>query len=173
MSSQTSRGSSQDARTDGDAPVERPPEPSDYRNLNLVYGILLTSLLVARRARGEVEPIRAPELIPLGAATFALSKVISREKIGAWVRDPFVHDDGTEQRRPRGEGVRHAIGELVTCSRCVGAWSALGLVGVRTLSPTTSQTITAVLALSAANDWLQAGFRFATGKANKAQKEGD
>ena len=157
----------------GDGTGERPPEPSDYRAINLAYGALLTGLLAAHRARGDdTEPIRAAELVPLGAATFALSKVISREKIGAWVREPFVQDEGTDRRRPRGEGMRHAVGELVTCSRCVGAWSALGLVSVRTLSPKTARTVTSVLALSAINDWMQAGFRFTAGKANKAQSEG-
>jgi hypothetical protein len=157
---------------DGRLAADRPPEPSDYRALNLAYGALLTALLAADRARPEPgEPIRGPELVPLAAATFALSKIISREKIGAWVREPFVHDEGTEHRRPRGAGVRHALGELVTCSRCVGAWSALGLVGVRTLSPAAGRTVTSVLALSAANDWLQAGFRFTTACVNRAQRD--
>ena len=35
------------------------------------------------------------------------------------------------ERRPRGRGLRRAVGELVTCTRCVGAWSALGIVGLR------------------------------------------
>ena len=39
--------------------------------------------------------------MPLGAATFALSKVIAREHIGAWVREPFV-DDPIHPHHPRG-----------------------------------------------------------------------
>ena len=67
------------------------------------------------------------ELIPLTAATFAVSKMIARERIGSWVREPFV-DDPIGRKRPRGGSVRRALGELVTCSRCVGAWTALGFV---------------------------------------------
>ena len=156
-------------------PSQRPddppaPEPSDYLALNLVWGGLVTALVLAARHPGVAdEPIRGAELLPLGAATFALSKVITREKIGSWVRDPFVEGEGTDQRRPTGHGLRHAVGELVTCSRCVGAWSALALVGVRTLEPSAGRTLTTVLAVSAANDWGQAGFRWLCTRANRGE----
>ena len=143
------------------------PEPSDYLALNLVWGGLVTALVVAARRPGAAsDPIRTAELLPLGAATFAPSKVVTRERIGAWVRDPFVEGEGTDDRRPAGHGLRHAVGELVTCSRCTGAWSALALVSVRTLEPAAGRTLTNVLAVSAANDWGQAGFRWLCTRAN-------
>ena len=140
---------------------EPPTEPSDYAALNAVYGILLAGVVLATRDRGAREdPITGPELIPLSAATFALAKVIAREKIGTWMREPFVEDEPADGQRPTGHGIRRAIGELVTCTRCVGAWSALGVVGLRVASPTTGRTVANVLAASAANDFLQAGFRW-------------
>jgi Protein of unknown function (DUF1360) len=54
----------------------------------------------------------------------------------------------------------------VMCTRCVGAWSALGLVGLRVVSPRAGRTVTAVLATSAGNDFLQAGFEAICGVAN-------
>jgi hypothetical protein len=135
------------------------PMPRDYGAINAVYGALLTGLLIATRDRLRPEDrISVPELVPLSAATFALSKVIARERIGAWVREPFV-DDPVHPHRPRGHRVRRALGELVMCTRCVGAWSALGLVGLRVASPRAGRTVTAVLATSAGNDFLQAAFR--------------
>src|SRR5262249_21351469 len=93
-------------------------------------------------------------------ATFALSKLVAHEKVEAWLRAPFVEEDVEQgERRPRGQGLRYAVGELLTCSRCAGAWSALGLVGLRTASPAAGRGVTGVLAASAANDYLQAGFR--------------
>jgi hypothetical protein len=121
-------------------------------------------VLVATRERGDA--ISTSELLPLGAASFALSKVIARERIGAWVREPFV-DDPVEPSRPRGRRVRRALGELVMCTRCVGAWSALGLVALRVASPQAGRTVTAVLATSATNDFLQAGFKALCGVANR------
>jgi hypothetical protein len=145
---------------------ERQTEPVDYAALNAVYGALLTGVVIATRDRGAAEdPISGPELIPLAAATFALAKVIAREKIGTWVREPFVEED--DGRKPRGRRLRRAVGELLTCTRCVGAWSALGIVGLRLASPSSGRVVTNVLAVSAANDWLQAAFRALCGEANR------
>jgi hypothetical protein len=144
------------------------PLPRDYGAINAVYAALLTGVLVATKGRADEEAqISVAELVPLGAATFALSKVIARERIGAWVREPFV-DDPVHPHRPRGRRIQRAVGELVMCTRCVGAWSALGLVGLRIASPSAGRTVTAVLATSAANDFLQTAFKALCGVANRA-----
>ena len=151
----------------GDGTREGSTEPVDYATLNAVWGALLASVVVAtRRTRSVDDPLRAAELLPMTAATFALSKVIARERIGTWVREPFV-EDGAEAPHPRGRRLQRAVGELVTCSRCVGAWSALGIVGLRLLHPHAGRTATAVLASSAGNDFLQASFRWLCGKTNQ------
>lgn len=160
-SSPASAGTAGPPRADADT------EPSDYLALNAVYGALLVSMILATRNHGaRHEPIGGHELLPIGAATFALSKVISREKIGTWMRDPFVVNEGTDERAPRGHGLRRAVGELVTCSRCVGAWSGLGIVGLRLASPPAGRALTSVLAASAANDFLQVGFRLLCNRSN-------
>jgi hypothetical protein len=137
---------------------DRPAEPVDYAAINAVYGVLMTALVVSTRERAREDPISGRELVPIAAATFALSKVIAREKIGTWVREPFVDDPGGE-KRPRGNRLRRAVGELVTCTRCLGAWSALAIVGLRLASPDSGRIVTNVLATSAANDWMQSGFK--------------
>ena len=139
-------------------------DPSDYAAINAVYAALAAGLLYATRERAAAEPIPVRELVPLSAATFALSKVIAREKVGSWVREPFVDQDG-HPPEPTGRGLRRAVGELVTCTRCVGAWSALGVVGLRVASPATGRTVANVLAASAANDFLHAGFRWLCNRA--------
>jgi hypothetical protein len=144
------------------------PEPSDYAVINAVYATALAGLVIATRGRDD-DPIRAGELVPMGAATFALSKVIAREKIGTWVREPFVEDAQTAPR-PVGGGLRRALGELVTCTRCVGAWSALGIVGLRAASPRAGRLVTAALATSAANDFYQAAFKLVCEKANEVSR---
>ena len=133
--------------------------------LNVVYGALLTAVVVTTRGRAREDPIAGRELIPIAAATFALSKVVAREKIGTWMREPFV-EDPVGARKPRGRRLQRAIGELVTCTRCVGAWSALGIVGLRLASPESGRIVTSVLAASAANDWLQSGFKLLCASVN-------
>src|SRR4051794_34762631 len=143
----------------------RPIEPTDYAKLNAVYAALLLGVLAGTRRPAREEPIEQRELIPIAMATFALAKVVAREKIGSWVREPFVEIENGE-RRPRGRRLRRAVGELVTCTRCVGAWSALAVVGLRAADPATGKTVANILAASAANDWLQAGFKWLTTETN-------
>lgn len=174
MTSADARSSSSEAIRSAAAPERRDGRPdttaSDYAKLNAVYGVGLAAILIGTRHRGLDDPIRSPELVPIGAATFALAKVIAREKMGTWVREPFVEQaaDGGGHS-PRGRGVRHAVGELVTCTRCVGAWSAMAVVGLRVASPRAGRTVTAVLASSAVSDWMQVGFRLLCSQSNAAR----
>ncbi len=152
--------------------AEAPTEPQDYAALNAVFAVLLAgAVLAARERRRESEPLTTRDLAVTGAATFALAKVIARERIGAWVREPFVEEE-EDGRRPRGRRMRHAVGELLTCTRCVGAWSALGLVGLRLTSPATGRVVNDVLAVSALNDWLQTTFRLLCAKADQNSARG-
>ena len=159
------------AGRDADAPPtetdDRPVEPVDYAALNGIYLALLACVVATTRNRGaRNDPVEGSELIPIAGATFALSKLIAREKAASWVREPFVEvRDG--DRRPRGERMRHALGELVTCTRCLGASSALGIVGLMLASPAAGRTVTSVLATSAANDFGQAAFRWLCRKADE------
>jgi hypothetical protein len=147
---------------------EGPTQPHDYAAINAVWVSLLGGLIMATRGRASADPIQARELVPLAGATFAVSKAVARERIGSWVREPFVEDDNGdgEPQRPKGRGLRRALGELVTCTRCVGTWSALGVVGLRVLHPEAGRTVSMILASSAANDWLQTGFKLLTEQTN-------
>jgi hypothetical protein len=151
--------------------ADAPTEPEDYAALNAVFAALLAGVVLASRERTRAsEPLTTRDLAVTGAATFALSKVIAKERIGSWVREPFVEEE--DGRRPRGTRLRHAVGELLTCTRCVGAWSALGLVGLRLTSPATGRVVNDVLAVSAMNDWLQASFRVLCARADEAPVRG-
>jgi hypothetical protein len=137
--------------------------PVDYAAINAVWISLAAALVAGTRGRASKDPITNAELIPLAAATFAVSKAVARERIGSWVREPFVEEG---DQRPKGNRIRRAVGELVTCTRCVGTWSALGVVGLRIAKPEAGRTVSTVLAASAANDWLQAGFKLLTEQTN-------
>jgi hypothetical protein len=153
------------------APADAPTEPQDYAALNALFAALLAGVVIASRERTHAsEPLGTRDLAVTGAAAFALSKALARERIGTWVREPFVEEE--DGRRPRGRRLRHAVGELLTCTRCVGAWSALGLVGRRLTSPATGRVVNDVLAVSAANDWLQAAFKLLCAKTDEAAKRG-
>jgi hypothetical protein len=145
---------------------QTPTEAADYAALTALYGSLLAG--VAHSARGR-EPIPRAELVPLSAATFALSKLIVHEKVETWLRRPFV-EEGADGKRPRGRRLRYAVGELLNCTRCMGAWSALALVALRLHAPAAGRTATTVLAASAGNDVLQTAFSLLCARANAAQE---
>jgi hypothetical protein len=144
---------------------QTPTEAVDYAALSGVYGALLAG--TAWSARGR-EPVPGGELPIIAAATFALSKLIVHEKVETWMRVPFVEERPGE-RRPRGRRLRYAVGELLTCTRCTGAWSALALVGLRLHAPATGRTVSAVLAATAGSDVLHAGFSWLCARANTEQ----
>ncbi len=142
---------------------QTPTESVDYAALTAVYGSLLAATAYSARRR---EAIPRAELIPLSAATFALSKLIVHEKVETWLRQPFVEELPEGRARPRGRRMRYAIGELLNCTRCMGAWSALGIVALRLHAPPAGRTLTTVLAASAGNDFLQAGFSWVCSRAD-------
>jgi hypothetical protein len=154
--------------SDGRSTAEPPVRPRDYATLSAGWGAALGTLLLAARDKGE-EPVRPSEIVPLGVATFALSKLVAKEKVDKWVREPFVEERPDGEQTPKGSGLRYAVGELLTCTRCVGTWSALGLVALRVTRPREARVVSAVLGASAINDVAQAGFNWICAKSNAAQ----
>jgi len=111
----------------------------------------------------------ALDLVVLGAATFKAARTITRDDVASFIREPFVEGeagDGDEHPVESGD-LRQAIGELVTCSRCVGTWVAAGLAATQVVAPRFGRLLTWSLGAAAANDFLQAGFTALTGKANE------
>ena len=149
--------------------AQTPTESTDYAALTTAYSVLLGVAAVSARGR---EPVPRVELPVLAAATFALSKLIVHEKVESWIREPFV-DEQNGSRRPKGRRLRYAVGELLTCTRCTGAWSALSLVALRLHAPATGRTVATVLAASAGSDMLNAAFSWLCAGANTRQQEAE
>jgi hypothetical protein len=141
---------------------QTPTEPTDYALLSGTFSALLALSAAAARNR---DPIAPSEYLPLATATFALSKLLVHEKVETWVRQPFV-EETEDGKRPKGRGLRYAVGELLTCTRCSGAWSALALVSLRSHSPEIARTVTTVLTVSAGNDFLHSGFTWLASRTN-------
>lgn len=149
-----------------------PTKPVDYAALSTGYAALAGAVLLAARDHGD-EPLQASEIVPLGIAAFSLAKLISKEKVETWMREPFLEELPGGERRPKGRRMRYAVGELLSCTRCVGAWSSLALVGLRLKRPREARVITAMLGTSAVNDWLQAGFTLLCAAGNVAEQDAD
>jgi hypothetical protein len=129
--------------------------------------------LLARALGREVTEQRPIDLAILGLATFKAARTISRDEVTSFIRDPFVegeaHAGGGEEPLPSGD-IRQAIGELVTCTRCVGTWVAAGLTSTTVVAPRFGKLLTWTLAAGAANDFLQAAFSALAHKSNELQQ---
>lgn len=148
---------------------QTPTRPVDYAALSAGYGSLLGALLVASRDKGD-EPVSAADILPLGVATFALSKLVAKEKVETWMREPFVEETPDGERRPKGRRLRYAVGELLTCTRCTGAWTALGLTALRVTRPREARVVTALLGASAVSDFMHSGFSLLCARTNLAEQ---
>jgi len=155
-----------------------PPETSHppyatYATLVAVFGAGLTGVAGLTTLLGRRPERLGPlDLAVLCAATFKASRTITSDEVMSFVRDPFVKGEAHEGKEEPVEdgGPRQALGELLTCSRCIGAWTAAGLVSAQTLAPRTARLLTWSLAASAANDFLQAGFAALTAKSNELEQ---
>jgi hypothetical protein len=107
----------------------------------------------------------------LAGATFKAARTIARDDVTSFVRAPFV--EGEEEEPKQTGGLEQAIGELVTCTRCVGTWAAAGLIATQIVAPRFGRMLTWTLAAGAANDFLQAGFAALTNKSNELEARTD
>jgi Protein of unknown function (DUF1360) len=127
--------------------------------------------LLARALDRDPQEHTALDLVALGAATFKASRTISHDEVTSFLREPFVeghaHEGGEE---PVSGGMQQAIGELVTCSRCVGTWVAAGLATTQILAPRFGRLLTWTLGSAGVNDFLQAGFAALAHKSNELEQ---
>jgi len=112
------------------------------------------------------------DFVVLSAAAFKAARTLARDEVTSFLRDPFVEGDAHEgDEAPIETGdFRQAVGELVTCSRCIGTWAAAGLATTHILAPRFGRLLTWSLAAAGANDWLQAGFAALTSKSNELDR---
>jgi Protein of unknown function (DUF1360) len=154
------------------SPPPRPPHGSYALILGTFVGGLAGAGVLARRLDREPQCQTPLDFALLAAASFKVARTVSRDKVASVVRDPFVEGDAYDGRRerPAGEGLQRAVGELVTCTRCVGTWAAAGLATTQILAPRFGRLLTWSLGAAAANDFLQAAFVALTERANAVER---
>jgi hypothetical protein len=154
-------------------PPDQTPPYHAYAGIMATFvGGLAATGAIGRLLGRDPGDHRSLDLVTLGLATFKASRTISRDEVTSFIREPFVEGEaheGAEDPVESGD-LRQAIGELVTCSRCVGTWVAAGLGSAQILMPRFGRVLTWTLAAAGANDWLQAGFAALTHKSNELEQ---
>ena len=152
---------------------DRPPYGAYAAILGTFAAGLAAAGVVSRSLGRDPQCQTSLDLVVLSAATFKAARTLSRDQVASVIRQPFVRGDAyrgeDEEPLPTG-GLEQAIGELVTCTRCVGTWAAAGLATTQVVAPRFGRLLTWSLGAAAANDFLQAAFAGLTAKANEAQE---
>jgi Protein of unknown function (DUF1360) len=153
--------------------TESPPYSSYAAIVATFAGGLATAGAMARALRRDPQCNTALDFVVLSAAAFKAAHTLSHDEVTSFVREPFVkgHAHSGEGEEPVQGGMEQAIGELVTCSRCVGTWAAAGLAATQILAPRFGRLLTWSLGAAAANDFLQAAFAALSSKANQLEAE--
>jgi len=139
-----------------------------YLAVMAVYGSLVGGLGAVTWLTGRPLPDRiAPADIALTAvATYKLSRLIAKDAVTSPLRAPFTEYSGPAgpsevNEEVRGQGVRKAAGELLSCPFCMGMWVATGLTAGHVLVPRATRVAVAALAALAGSDFLQFAYSYA------------
>ena len=108
-------------------------------------------LTAARVRRGPLaEPTSTGAQLARGRAAAQHREVVAEDRITVFLRRPFA--DGPAAVQPAGEGMRRAVGELVTCPHCVSLWAAGALAVAQLARPRETRLVARVFAALAVAD---------------------
>lgn len=145
--------------------VHDDPRPlGAYASMMGLYTALSGAAVVAlRRKRHAVRRPGAVDIVALGLATQRLARLVSRDSVTAPLRAPFTQyegpaGEGEVNERVVGSGLRHAVGELLSCPFCLGQWAATALVAGTVAAPSLGTAAVTVLATAQVSDYLQLAY---------------
>ncbi|RBY81132.1 hypothetical protein DQ239_00470 [Blastococcus sp. TF02-09] len=141
---------------------EARPLGADLGAMGVYVGLVSAAAAAVRSSRAEL-----PERIPFGdaalmtVATFRLARRIAKDPVTAPLRAPFVRFEGpsghaeiAEEVREHG-GVKHAVGELLTCPFCLAQWVGTGFVFGYVAAPKATRLAALTMTMVAGSDVLQ------------------
>jgi hypothetical protein len=147
----------QGARYGGDQPLR------GYATTMATYAGMVSAIGAGVKITGRELPAGfGPADVALcAAATFKLSRLLSKDPITSPLRAPFASYEGTGAPSEVQEDVRaggqekKAIGELVTCPFCTSVWVATGMTAGLIFAPRATRIAMGTLAALAGADILQ------------------
>ena len=129
---------------------------------NLIFAVFL---LVANGMRRPIpERVAVNDIALLGVATHKLSLTGAQDAVTSPLRAPFTEFQEKEspksvQEKPRGEGLRRSLGELVTCQFCLGMWAAAFFTYGLVLAPRVTRLFATVLTILTVSDHLHQTYK--------------
>src|SRR5215218_3641729 len=141
---------------------EERPLAGDLGAMGVYVGLVSAAAAAVRASNREL-----PERIPVGdaflltVATFRLARRLAKDPVTAPVRAPFTsfqgpsgHAEIAEEVREHG-GVKHAVGELLTCPFCLAQWVGTAFVFAYVAAPNATRLAALTMTAVAGADVLQ------------------
>jgi hypothetical protein len=130
------------------------------------YSATLAAVALVGRRSGAGLPGHYPvkDLLLGGIAVHKFTRLVSKSSVMSPVRAPFTEFEeasgaAEHVEASRGEhGLRHTVGELLTCPFCLGVWTGTGYVAALTLAPRQARTWAALFTVTFISDSLQFGY---------------
>ena len=145
-------------------PEERPL--AGYAILIAAFSALLLIALIALRRSGQELPQRPRlrDVLLVGAATHKASRLIGKDKVTSALRAPFAEYQGPGapgevEEKPRGRGLRYAVGELITCPYCLSMWVATAFALGLAAAPRATRLAAFILTAVGISDFLQIAYK--------------
>ncbi|MCO5969693.1 DUF1360 domain-containing protein [Actinoallomurus soli] len=135
-----------------------------YAGTLAVYGVAVGGAALVARLTGR----RAPRLglwdvALMAVTTHKASRTLAKDSVTSPLRAPFTRYKGTAgpaelAEEVRGKGVKHAIGELITCPFCMAQWIGTAYAVGMTFAPDATRLAGATMTAVAGADWLQLAY---------------
>src|SRR3954454_1132297 len=137
------------------------PLAGDLGAMGVYVGLVAAGAAAVRASRREL-PNRVPlgDAVLLTIATFRLARRIAKDPVTSPLRAPFATFEGASgeaelAEQVRGDGVRHAVGELLTCPFCLAQWVGTAFVFVYVAAPRATRLAALTMTTVAGSDVLQ------------------
>jgi uncharacterized protein DUF1360 len=166
MSVETGR-SAEEGVLEGYAPPREQPPFGAYAGFTAAFNAAFAGALAAAARSGKLpERIEPGDVVLLGVATHKLSRLITKDRVMAFARAPFTEYEqpggpGEVEERPRGKGLRRAIGELLVCPYCLGLWTSASMHAGLLFAPRVTRTVASTFTALALADFLQIAYKAA------------
>jgi hypothetical protein len=126
----------------------------------LFFAIFAAVMGRGRDKKGSLD-LKPFDLVQLSLATYRMGRLVAYDKVTETYRLPFTKTESdaygaSDTVVPRGEGIRRAMGELISCPICAGTWIASALVYGLHLAPGPTRALLAIMSSIGAAELLNA-----------------
>ncbi|MFL6052166.1 MAG: DUF1360 domain-containing protein [Actinoallomurus sp.] len=135
-----------------------------YAGTLATYGLAVGATMLIARLTGRRAPrLRLWDVALMAVTTHKVSRTLAKDSVTSPLRAPFTRYKGTAgpaelAEEVRGEGVKHTIGELITCPFCMAQWVGTAYAAGMTFAPDATRLAGATMTAVAGADWLQLAY---------------